>query len=63
MLLSKGDGGSRCPRGCLLPERRSLHLPKAVGRRDAADLPLAGVDRVVRAVLVDAGAKTGRVEL
>ena len=34
----------------------------AAGLIDAADLPLAGVDGVVRAVLVDPGAEAGRAE-
>jgi hypothetical protein len=35
----------------------------AAGLVDAADLPLAGKDGVVRPVLVDAGAEAGRAEL
>jgi hypothetical protein len=35
----------------------------AAGLVDAADLPLAGEDCVVRSVLVDAGAEAGRAEL
>jgi hypothetical protein len=51
LLRARREFGSR-----RASERRSQHLPKAVGRRDAADLPLAGVDCVIRAALVDPGA-------
>jgi hypothetical protein len=40
-----------------------LRMGTAAGLIDAPDLPLAGKDGVVRPVLVDAGAETGRPKL
>jgi len=46
---------------CGVPSDSLTALLRAIG--NAADLPLAAIDRVVRTVLVDPGAEAGRAEL